>query len=507
MGEEEKPPRSRFVTELSCDEARAFFLKNESYCTIELPRYFKFNELLNNVAQELEGTLLSQLWNTKPREFDDVNHPVLTNKDGRYDWRPLELIHPALYVSLVFRITECSHWNLILQRFRDFGRNPKIKCLSLPVESLTEEKDKAEQITQWWTAVEHKSIELALDYEFVVQTDIVDCYAAIYTHSISWALHTKETAKDNRNERNLIGNIIDAHLQDMKHGQTNGIPQGSVLMDFVAEMVLGYADTELTKKIKCKKIENYQILRYRDDYRLFVNNPQDGEIILKCLTEVMIDLGLKLSPSKTNFSDELIRSSIKDDKLSWTFRKEGHWQLQRHLLIIHDHSAEHPNSGSLVSAMFDYLKRLHASSKYDFPLPLIGIVVDIAYRNPNVYEVSALILLKLLSFLESEQEKRAIMKRIKRKFSQIPNTGHMEVWLQRISRSFYPDLTFHEPLCRLVREEVGLAEIWNNRWISSRQLRRAIERSSVIDPDEVTALPPVGSPKEVQLYVSKKTLY
>jgi hypothetical protein len=34
----------------------------------------------------------------------------------------------------------------------------------------------------------------------------------------------------------------------MRHGQTNGIPQGSVLMDFIAEMVLGYADTLITKK-------------------------------------------------------------------------------------------------------------------------------------------------------------------------------------------------------------------------------------------------------------------
>jgi hypothetical protein len=28
----------------------------------------------------------------------------------------------------------------------------------------------------------------------------------------------------------------------MNNGQTNGIPQGSVLMDFIAEMVLGYID-------------------------------------------------------------------------------------------------------------------------------------------------------------------------------------------------------------------------------------------------------------------------
>ena len=40
--------------------------------------------------------------------------------------------------------------------------------------------------------------------------------------------------------------------------------------------------------------------QYRDDdYRIFVQSPQIGEAILKSLTEVLIDLGLKLNASKT----------------------------------------------------------------------------------------------------------------------------------------------------------------------------------------------------------------
>ena len=39
---------------------------------------------------------------------------------------------------------------------------------------------------------------------------------------------------------------------------------------------------------KCS-IGDYQILRYVDDYRIFVNSPEDGRVILKCLTETMFD--------------------------------------------------------------------------------------------------------------------------------------------------------------------------------------------------------------------------
>ena len=86
-------------------------------------------------------------------------------------------------------------------------------------------------------------------------------------------------------------------------------------MDFIAEIVLGYADAELERKVNNQGIKDYHILRYRDDYRIFTNNSRDGEYILKSLAEVMIELGLKLNPSKTDRSDEVITASIKEDKL------------------------------------------------------------------------------------------------------------------------------------------------------------------------------------------------
>ena len=409
----------------------------------------------------------------------------------------MELIHPALYVSLVNNITEQNHWEQICNRFCCFRSNPKVKCLSLPVESLTDEKDKAEQIGQWWEDVEQKSIELSLDYRFIIHTDIAACYPEIYTHSIAWALHTKAKAKESRNDKHLIGNIIDDHIMDMRGGQTNGIPQGSVLMDFIAEMVLGYADSELTKKMDCQNID-YQILRYRDDYRIFVNSSQDGDHILKCLTEVMIELGLQLNPAKTNASSEVIRSSIKEDKLIWTLRRQFDKNLQKQLLIIHDHSTNHPNAGSLEAAMRDYHKRIHKLKKCPSPLPLIAIVADIMYSSPRTYNISTAILSKLVNFIEPEREKRPTVERVRKKFSHIPNTGYMEIWLQRFSHSFAPDIDFDERLCQVVCQED--IPIWNNDWISLEKLQKAIDPNKVVDRKTLNELPSIVPPEEVQLW-------
>lgn len=491
----------RSIIEMSSDEAKAFFLKHESYSTIELPEYFQFSRLLDAVDQLLHKKPLPGLTKRRPHEFEGVNYQILNNKDGRYAWRPLELIHPALYVALVVEITDSNNWDYIVEQFVNFGSDPRVQCLSLPVESLSREKDRAEQVSSWWETVEQRSIELSLDFGFILHTDITDCYSSIYTHSIPWALHSKDVAKSERRRDVLIGNTIDSGIRDMRNGQTNGIPQGSVLMDFIAEMVLGYADTILSKKVEDEGVTDYTILRYRDDYRIFVNNPQDGERILKCLTESLIGLGLKLNPEKTRVTSAVISGSLKIDKIDWMLGKRSDRNLQRHLLIIHDHSVHHPNTGSLVRALNYYYQRLIKVKNYRSPLPLISIIADIAFRNPITYPVSAAILSKLISFLEYDWERQEVVEKVLGKFSNIPNTGHMQVWLQRISCHFDRDVEFNEPLCQIIHQ--NHENIWNNEWISSNDLRNIVNSNRLIDFSILNDMDPVIPIKEIELYKSR----
>lgn len=490
------------ILNLTASEARDFLMKAESYCSVDLPLYFIFGDLITQVNTQLEGKNLKDLTNN-PRDYESVNYTILNNKDGKYAWRPFQLIHPVLYVSLVRQITEENNWKLITERFSDFSQDEKIRCLSIPVVSLSEEKDKAEQVSHWWHEVEQRSIELALEYDCLLETDITDCYGAIYTHSIAWALHTKTEAKkkEKRNNLSLIGNQIDNHIQDMRHGQTNGIPQGSALMDCIAEMVLGYADLKLSEKVQSANITDYLILRYRDDYRIFCNNPRDGEQIVKFLTEVTISLGLKLNPYKTKVSDDVVRASIKKDKIAWFSRKKSEKSLQKHLLIIHDHSLDFPNAGSLSVALQDYYNRLSRLSRLiEEPLPIISIVVDIAYRNPRTYAVCAAILSKLFSFID-ESRKRSIIEKIQRKFTKIPNTGHLQVWLQRITQPIFNDIEYEEPLCKLASGKG--AQIWNNDWINSKDLKKAVA-TAIIDQQKLSEMNSVVPAVEFELFIQKQ---
>ncbi|MXS86140.1 reverse transcriptase [Nitrosomonas sp. HPC101] len=493
-------PTRKSVLDLNFDEVRNFFLKAESYCNLDFPPYIRFDELINKVVEILNKNSLSG-YSSKPRDHDGLNYTILNNKDGRYAWRPFQLIHPALYVSLVHQLTTEPAWQLLRNRFSEFSSNPNITCLSLPVVSLSTEKDKAEQISHWWQEVEQRSIEMSLEYEYLLETDITDCYGAIYTHSIAWAIHGKTEAKAKRTDKSLLGNQIDSHIQDMRHGQTNGIPQGSVLMDFIAEIVLGFADLELAKKINSAEIVDYRILRYRDDYRIFVNNPQDGEQILKFLTEITIDLGLKLNPGKTKASSDVVRSSIKNDKMAWIARKHTEKSIQKHLFIIHDHASQYQNSGSLAVALNDYFKRISRLRNIDQVMPLIAIVTDIAFRNPRTYAICAAILSKLINFLVEDSAKQAISEKIRKKFDCIPNTGYMQIWIQRATHLVSDQIQFDEPICKLVLGED--IQIWNCDWISNNSLKKAILNTKIIDKAKLADMDPVMSISEIELFSSQ----
>lgn len=497
------------ILELNHTEARQFFLKEESYFNFDLPHYFVFKTVLQQVSQRLETSNLSDFYGnyvntsgktkkTLPSDFENVNYKFLNNKDGKFAWRPFQIIHPALYVSLVHNITEETNWNLIVARFEQFASNPKIRCCSIPLESDGSQSDKATTVNQWWQLIEQQSIELALSYEYVLHTDITDCYGSIYTHSVPWALHTKAVAKADRTGNGLVGNTIDMHLRDMAFGQTNGIPQGSVLMDFIAEMVLGSADLELSEKIQQENILDYQIIRYRDDYRIFSNNPQVAEHITKFLTEILIELGMRLNAQKTLVSNNVVKSSIKPDKLFWMVSTKGSKGIQEQLLLIHNLSENYPNSGSLNKALNKFFDRIKGikETKQNIQV-LVSILVDIMYKNPRIYPISSAILSKLLSLLDDTTERERILQAIYTKFEKIPNTGHIKIWLQRLTIKFDRTRVYQEELCKKVND--SSIQIWNSDWLNST-LKNLIAGIPIIDEQVIQEINVVIDSDEVQLF-------
>lgn len=498
------------IIELSHTEAKQYFLKQESYCNIDLPKYFDFQPLLDALSQNKN---ISNIALGDAKKLDDVNYKFLTNKDGKFAWRPLQLINPAIYVNLVNKITKEENWKVIVNRFQKFQENRRIVCCSIPVISTESKKpDKAKNILNWWQQIEQQSLEFALDFDCFMNTDIADCYGSIYSHTIPWALHGKNVIKadflsPSNPRKRFIGNDIDTTIQSMQYSQTNGIPQGSVLMDFIAEMLLGYADAILSYKIKNYnrkeakyKISDYQILRYRDDYRIFATNQEALVKIAKLLTETLIDLNLKLNSNKTFISDNIVRDVVKPDKLYWNEAKQGKKTLQKHLFLIHSLAEKHPNSGSLTTALTKFLEdKVYPLKlfKEENSKVLISILVDIAFKNPRTYPVITAILSKILSLEVKKEIVIQIMKSIEKKFDKIPNVGHLQVWLQRLTIKTDRNKNYTEKLCqKVINKDI---DIWNNIWLN-KLIKDEFVNNSIVNETKIEEIQQVINPDEVRVF-------
>ena len=95
-----------------------------------------------------------------------------------------------------------------------------------------------------------------------------------------------------------------------------------------------------------------------------------------------------------------------------------------------------------------------------------------------------------------------MVSKIERRLAQIPNIGHLEIWLQRITVNFDRGRPYEEKLCRLVQRGVsGNGGIWDFSWLRGR-LGGEIGRIGIIDEERIEKLSPYVEKQEVELFRS-----
>lgn len=200
--------------------------------------------------------------------------------------RRYSLVHPYVY------------WHLAMEFLDDFTRIKSLllKETGIDVYSIPNFKDN--DISEAWRHFKRIDLSQSLwgNYDCVATCDIYNFYESIYTHSIAWAIETKEVAKSSRGTE-LVGNRIDKLFQNAHDGQTNGIPTGNVLSDLAAELILKDIDRLLADFIR---IEGIKALRFRDDYRFVCKSKEQASRVIDELAyQLNKEYGLTLNKSKT----------------------------------------------------------------------------------------------------------------------------------------------------------------------------------------------------------------
>ncbi|MGE4385451.1 MAG: antiviral reverse transcriptase Drt3b [Endomicrobiaceae bacterium] len=149
----------------------------------------------------------------------------------------------------------------------------------------------------------NKYLRCEKKYNNLLKLDIGKCFDSIYTHSISWAILTKQFTKEYCLGQNSDFSIIfDKYMEFANYGETHGIIIGPEFSRIFAEIILQSIDRNLynlLKDCKCYHKKDYEIFRYVDDYFIFYNDESVKKNIVENLQNQLKEYKLSLNTSKS----------------------------------------------------------------------------------------------------------------------------------------------------------------------------------------------------------------
>ena len=128
---------------------------------------------------------------------------------------------------------------------------------------------------------------------------------------------------------------------------------------------------------------------------------------------------------------------------------------------------------------------------------LVSILVDIAFKNPRTYPIITAILSKILSLEINSETVIEVLNSIEKKFDKIPNVGHLQVWLQRLTIKTDKYKMYNEKLCKKVIDKN--VNIWNINWLSS-EIKNVFTNNNIINEEKIEEMKQIIEPCEINAF-------
>ncbi|MBR1201978.1 MULTISPECIES: RNA-directed DNA polymerase [unclassified Bradyrhizobium] len=174
-----------------------------------------------------------------------------------------------------------------------FASNPS----SLSVPTHTPQGERAIEISSH-NQLEVERLNRLAGYRFIAKTDISRFYHSIYTHSVSWAFHSRDVAKKTRkfDAKDVYFNRLDFTLRQGQDGQTIGIPVGPDASRYVAELICTSIDTDFHSRFVDAEVG---FIRHVDDVWIGAQSHSDVERALWTYRNCLREFELDINESKT----------------------------------------------------------------------------------------------------------------------------------------------------------------------------------------------------------------
>lgn len=308
----------------------------------------------------LYSYLQSKQW-PNPTQYEFKSHSYITYRMSRNVSIPrmLSIPHPQAYAQLSYVLEQT--WNRVKkhmdkQPVPKFGYCHVRKFYDKPfIYQMNYSPD--------WSK-ENRTVEYSLGCQFVVTTDIANFYPSLYSHSIPWAIHEKENAKNDRKTPYSVkdflqhpdcwANALDLVIRHTKDNETNGILIGPHSSSIISEIILTAVDTALKK-------ENFSnVIRHIDDYLYFAKDKNDADRFLHSLELNLRKFELSLNAKKTkieSFEEYQLHSveswTAKLTQFQWptTNEKIGYSSVSNFLSLALELAIEN-NNNAIISYAF-----------------------------------------------------------------------------------------------------------------------------------------------------------
>jgi hypothetical protein len=144
-------------------------------------------------------------------------------------------------------------------------------------------------------------IDLEARFSKMWMLDVSKCFDSIYTHSISWAVKSKDFTKKNVGPRSFA-ELFDSVMQAANRGETNGIVIGPEVSRIFAEIILQEIDRRVETRLRTNHSLqaglDYSIRRYVDDYFVFAGDELRAAMVCEALAGELWEFKLSVNESK-----------------------------------------------------------------------------------------------------------------------------------------------------------------------------------------------------------------
>jgi len=328
------------LTELLPYEVPMLFSNEGFYNIVDSGKYHSFFKRIYDISGAKSST------KDKKKYGIPFNYEIKKNKEG--ETRTLSVIHPMnqmnfvelfeKYDSLMLHLCSKSPFSLRkISKTAKYYYSPKfvfeedsLKDSELEVEpDILDEETKylksyfiykpIDLIYKFYDRHEYQRLEQRFNY--LMEFDISKCFYNIYTHSITWAVKDKESAKRNAGETSFE-NSFDKLMQLANYNETNGIVVGPEISRIFAEIILQQIDINVLNILEGEGVKygvDFEIRRYVDDFFVFGNDEKLLSLIKATYQKELEFYKLYLNQSKSDIKVTPFLSNIAVGK--WEINK------------------------------------------------------------------------------------------------------------------------------------------------------------------------------------------